>query len=72
MSMHRIALYKTVSWRFVASFTTFIITWIVTGNIAAGLTVGGVEAIAKMFLYYGHERAWSRYTVETIQTEGGE
>ncbi|MGI9622987.1 MAG: DUF2061 domain-containing protein [Acidimicrobiales bacterium] len=51
---------KTLSWRFVATTTTFLIAWIVTGNFRAGLAIGGVEAIAKMFLYYGHERVWSR------------
>jgi uncharacterized membrane protein len=52
------SLAKTLSWRVVATFTTFLIAWIVTGNVAAGVAIGGVEAAAKMVLYYGHERAW--------------
>lgn len=52
------ALYKTISWRIIASITTASIAWAVTGDLKAGLAVGGIEAILKMFLYYGHERAW--------------
>lgn len=52
------SLAKTLSWRVVATLTTFLIAWIVTGNVAAGAAIGSVEAAAKMVLYYGHERAW--------------
>ncbi len=50
--------FKTVSWRVTATTTTFLIAWVVTGDLGAGAAIGGVEAVAKMFLYYGHERAW--------------
>lgn len=49
---------KTITWRITATTTTIIITWMVTGEIEAGLVVGGFEVVAKMFLYYAHERAW--------------
>jgi uncharacterized membrane protein len=49
---------KTISWRIIASLTTFIIAWILTGNLGVGAAIGGTEAVVKMFLYYGHERAW--------------
>jgi uncharacterized membrane protein len=55
------SLIKTVSWRIVASTTTFLIAWMVTGNLTAGAAIGGAEAVTKMFLYYGHERAWERF-----------
>ena len=51
---------KTISWRFVATTTTFVIAWLVTGDIGAGAAIGGIEAVAKMALYYWHERVWSR------------
>lgn len=51
---------KTLTWRVVATTTTVLITWMVTGSIEAGAVVGGFEAVAKMFLYYGHERIWYR------------
>ena len=52
--------FKTLSWRIIASTDTFLLTWLVTGNPKAGLTVSGLEIITKMVLYYFHERAWLR------------
>ena len=49
---------KTLSWRFIASLDTFLLTWLVTGNITAGVTVSLLEICTKMVLYYFHERAW--------------
>ena len=49
---------KTLTWRVTASFTTFIIAWILTGDFFIGISIGGIEAIAKIFLYYFHERIW--------------
>ena len=50
---------KTMTWRITASLTTFIIAWILTGDLVIGATIGAIEAIAKIFLYYFHERIWT-------------
>ncbi len=50
---------KTITWRILASLTTFIIAWILTGDILIGASIGSLEAIAKIFLYYFHERIWT-------------
>ena len=49
---------KTLTWRTIASLDTFLITWIVTGNPKAGITVSMIEVITKMGLYFFHERTW--------------
>ena len=51
---------KTMTWRVTASLTTFLIAWILTGDLLIGATIGGIEAIAKIFLYYFHERIWNK------------
>lgn len=51
-------LIKTISWRVIASFTTFLISWLFTGSLVIGAAIGGTEALIKMVLYYWHERAW--------------
>ena len=51
---------KTLTWRTIASLDTFLITWIVTGNPKAGITVSMIEVITKMGLYFFHERTWLR------------
>ena len=50
---------KTITWRITASLTTFLIAWILTGDILVGVSIGSIEAIAKIFLYYFHERIWT-------------
>ena len=50
---------KTMTWRVTASLTTFLIAWVLTGDLLIGATIGGIEAIAKIFLYYFHERIWN-------------
>jgi uncharacterized membrane protein len=52
-------LVKTMIWRVTASLTTFVIAWILTGDLIIGATIGSIEAIAKIFLYYYHERIWN-------------
>ena len=49
---------KTITWRIVGTLDTFLLSWLITGNIRIGLTIGGVEIITKMILYYFHERLW--------------
>ena len=51
---------KTMSWRVVATTTTFLISWVVTGSIIAGGAIASIEFWAKLALYYAHERAWAR------------
>jgi len=49
---------KTITWRIVGTIDTIILGWIITGNLKVGMTIGGVEVITKMILYFLHERAW--------------
>ena len=53
-------LLKTVTWRAVGTLDTIVLGWIVTGNPAIGLTIGSLELVTKMILYYLHERVWYR------------
>jgi uncharacterized membrane protein len=49
---------KTLTWRIVGTIDTMLISYLITGNIKVGLSIGGVEVFSKMILYYLHERAW--------------
>jgi adenylylsulfate kinase len=51
---------KAVSWRIVATATTTLLVYAFTGRTDLAVTIGLVEAITKMALYYFHERAWNR------------
>ena len=50
---------KTLTWRVTASLTTFVIAWLLTGDLLIGISIGSIEAVAKIFLYYFHERIWN-------------
>lgn len=53
---------KTISWRIIGTLDTMILSAIITGSWTIGLTIGGVEVITKMGLYFLHERAWYKYS----------
>jgi uncharacterized membrane protein len=49
---------KTVTWRFIGTIDTIILSWIVTGDPYSGLKIGLAEVTTKSILYYVHERIW--------------
>jgi uncharacterized membrane protein len=51
-------LIKTITWRIIGTIDTVILSWLITGSLKLGLSIGGVEVITKMVLYYLHERFW--------------
>ena len=55
---HLRSLSKAFSWRVVATLTTAVIAYFVTGDVQAAVMIGGVEFVLKFFIYYLHERAW--------------
>ena len=59
---------KAITWRMIASATTFLITFIifsqatdktVSESLEIASIVGIVDIVAKLFLYYLHERLWA-------------
>ena len=50
---------KAISFRIIATLTTFILVWVFTGQILIAAGIGGIEFILKIIFYYGHERAWN-------------
>ena len=56
----RRSLAKVISWRFTATMTTIIISYIITGNTDFAMKIGVIEVLAKILLQYGHERLWSK------------
>jgi len=53
---------KTISWRIIGTLDTMILSAIITGSWTIGLTIGGVEVLTKMVLYFLHERAWYKFS----------
>ena len=51
---------KTLSWRVIGTIDTMILSSVITGSWELGLTIGGIEVVTKMILYFLHERLWYR------------
>lgn len=50
---------KTISWRVIGTLATVTISYIITGTLALAFSIGGIELVSKMVLYFFHERAWN-------------
>lgn len=56
---HLRSIMKAVSYRLLAAIATTTIVFVFTRRIVLSLSVGAVEAVAKVICYYMHERLWS-------------
>ncbi|MBL1406668.1 MAG: hypothetical protein COC17_08310 [Hyphomicrobiales bacterium] len=50
---------KTTTWRVIASIDTTLLAWYFTGSIGTAISIGGLEIITKLVLYFFHERTWA-------------
>ena len=55
---------KAVSWRTLGTIDTFVLSWIITGQIQLAAAIGGIEVFTKIALYYIHERLWQRIKIK--------
>ena len=50
---------KSLSWRIIGTLDTILISWLVTGALTVAFSIGAIELITKMVLYFFHERVWN-------------
>jgi uncharacterized membrane protein len=53
-------LIKTLTWRVVGSTSTFLISYIVTGQLFLATGIAIAQMIVNTVLYYIHERVWNK------------
>mgnify|MGYP006203024939 FL=1 len=53
---------KSISWRIVGTLDTMVISFFVTGQLVMAISIGSIEVVTKIVLYYLHERAWESAT----------
>jgi uncharacterized membrane protein len=51
---------KAYSYRCCGTLTTIAISFVITGSVVVSLGIGATEMIVKPFIYWCHERVWSR------------
>ena len=61
LSKRKRHIFKTISWRLVGTFDTFLLSFLLTSRIDQSLSIASVEIFTKIILYYFQERLWFKY-----------
>jgi len=69
---HARSIVKALSWRLTGSFATFLIAWIIGGDLGIASTIAVIQIVANTLLYYFHERVWNLVTWGRINTAAKE
>jgi uncharacterized membrane protein len=56
--------YKTILWRIIGIISTSLLLWIMTGSLLLATSVGLVDTIIKLVLYWGFEKGWEKLKKE--------
>lgn len=60
---------KAITWRIIGTLDTIVLSGFITGSWVLGLSIGGVEVITKMILYFLHERIWYNFSKYGIKNK---
>jgi hypothetical protein len=54
------SLAKAVTWRITGTLDTFIISWLITGQLHLAGSIALTEVMTKICIFWIHERIWNR------------
>mgnify|MGYP006277241453 CR=1 FL=1 len=57
--LHRRSLLKALTWRLTGSGSTFLISWLITGDLVVAGSILGIHFLTNTALYVVHERVWN-------------
>ena len=60
MDSQKRSITKTITFRIISSVVTMLLVYAFTSNWTMAGTIGVLDAVLKLFIYYFHERAWER------------
>lgn len=52
---------KSLGWRVIATLITAGVAWVITGSVAAAVSIGVVDTLFKLVAYYIYDVGWLRY-----------
>jgi uncharacterized membrane protein len=61
------SLVKAISWRATGTVDTIVVSLIVTGQLKLAVSIGAIELVTKICLYYAHERIWNRLSFGRVK-----
>ena len=53
--------------RIISVFITISVGWFLTGDFKLGLSLGAIDTVIKLFIYYGHETIWEQKMTRDIK-----
>ena len=59
---HKRSIVKAITFRIVATLATILVVYLLTGNLILANTIGAIDLVSKLVIYYFHERAWEKVT----------
>ena len=59
---------KSLTWRILATGTTILIAFLLTGALAQALSVGIPDFFVKFIVYYAHERLWLLTALQQLKS----
>ena len=59
------SIYKGLTWRILATGTTFLLSWLFVKDLSVATTIAVAEFFIKFAIYYLHERAWQRVPMKS-------
>ena len=66
MDSQKRTIVKALLWRFIASGTTVVVVFALSGNIVLGLSAAAIGIPLKLLMYYFYEREWDKIVWETV------
>jgi uncharacterized membrane protein len=64
----RRSLAKALSWRVFATFITMTVAYLLTGELLFAAKIGAFDTLAKLLVYFVHERVWQRISYGKIDS----
>ena len=53
--------------RIISVFITISVGWFLTDDFKLGLSLGAIDTVIKLFIYYGHETIWEQKMTRDIK-----
>jgi uncharacterized membrane protein len=54
------SLAKAISWRITGTIDTFVVSFLITGELLIAGSIASIEIMTKIVLFWLHERAWNK------------
>ena len=63
------SLVKAISWRATGTVDTIVVSLLVTGQLKLAVSIGAIELVTKVCLYYLHERVWNNIPFGRVKSK---